>query len=327
MSKTAAATVLITGNTFPVRQKLAALGGVFNRAARGWDVPEKNADKAWALVGGKPAVTRAPADFAGFRPTGEQAALLSFVQASDKNLFIEAGAGCGKTTTALWILSHLSGKKCMLAFNRDIKADIEEKADATTEVATMNAFGFRALSAAFGKLDVDSDYAWTLFRADFGDETVSKDASYFARVKKLYDLCRSFLAASVDEALELVAGYEIDFSTTDGGDRSVAAAEYVVSLMARRADTSTPVVGIDFVDQLWLPVARGLAMPSYDVVVLDEAQDTAPVQVAMLRGCAERGARIIAVGDRRQAIYQFRGADARARSTTSSRRSTCACCR
>jgi superfamily I DNA/RNA helicase len=197
----------------------------------------------------------------------------------------------------------------MLAFNRDIKRDIEEKADAATEVATMNAFGFRALCGAFGRLDVDSDYAWALFRADFGDDTVSRDATYFGRVKKLYDLCRSFLASTTDEAAEIAVTYEVEFTDDDGTDRAEEAYAYVLGLMARRADRSTPVVGIDFLDQLWLPVARKLPMPKYDVVVLDEAQDTAPVQVAMLEGCADRGARIIAVGDRRQAIYQFRGAD------------------
>lgn len=44
-------TVLITGNTFPVKESLKALGGRWNAAAKGWDVPADKADEAKALVG------------------------------------------------------------------------------------------------------------------------------------------------------------------------------------------------------------------------------------------------------------------------------------
>jgi hypothetical protein len=43
-------TVLITGNTYPVRGLLSALGGGWNGAAKGWNVPEDRADEARAIV-------------------------------------------------------------------------------------------------------------------------------------------------------------------------------------------------------------------------------------------------------------------------------------
>jgi hypothetical protein len=43
-------TVLITGNTFPVKDKLKALGGRWNPEAKGWDVPADKAEEAKALV-------------------------------------------------------------------------------------------------------------------------------------------------------------------------------------------------------------------------------------------------------------------------------------
>lgn len=56
-------TVLVTGNTYPVRDALVALGGRWDGTAKGWRVPAAKADAARALVAG--AGPKAPA-----RPTG-----------------------------------------------------------------------------------------------------------------------------------------------------------------------------------------------------------------------------------------------------------------
>lgn len=40
----------ITGNTYPVKEQIKALGGRWNRDAQGWDVPDNRADEARALV-------------------------------------------------------------------------------------------------------------------------------------------------------------------------------------------------------------------------------------------------------------------------------------
>jgi hypothetical protein len=50
---------LITGNTYPHRLALRALGGRWNAIAQGWEVPAEVAEQARALVAG-PAERRAP---------------------------------------------------------------------------------------------------------------------------------------------------------------------------------------------------------------------------------------------------------------------------
>ena len=40
----------ITGNTYPVKEKLKALGGTWNSAAQGWNVPDNHAEAARAIV-------------------------------------------------------------------------------------------------------------------------------------------------------------------------------------------------------------------------------------------------------------------------------------
>ena len=47
-------TILITGNTYPVKDQIKALGGRWNAASKGWMVPEEKASQARALVSGAP---------------------------------------------------------------------------------------------------------------------------------------------------------------------------------------------------------------------------------------------------------------------------------
>jgi superfamily I DNA/RNA helicase len=67
----------------------------------------------------------------------------------------------------------------------------------------------------------------------------------------------------------------------------------------------------DFDDWLWWPaiMAREVAWPSFNCVLLDEVQDFNRCQLIIVQELAKRGAKIIAVGDKNQAIYRFRGAD------------------
>jgi hypothetical protein len=44
--------MLITGNTYPHRATLRAMGGDWNAAKKGWEVPEERAEEARALVAG-----------------------------------------------------------------------------------------------------------------------------------------------------------------------------------------------------------------------------------------------------------------------------------
>jgi superfamily I DNA/RNA helicase/RecB family exonuclease len=60
------------------------------------------------------------------------------------------------------------------------------------------------------------------------------------------------------------------------------------------------------------PVSKRELQNRYRVVVVDEYQDTDPLQVEILQNLVSRDACLIAVGDPDQSIYGFRGADSRA---------------
>ncbi len=67
---------------------------------------------------------------------------------------------------------------------------------------------------------------------------------------------------------------------------------------------------IDFEDMVYLPLILKCRFWRHGVVMIDEAQDTNPARRALVRALVRKGGRVIAVGDRRQAIYGFTGADA-----------------
>ena len=66
---------------------------------------------------------------------------------------------------------------------------------------------------------------------------------------------------------------------------------------------------IDFDDMIYLPLIRGLKFWKYRWVFIDEAQDTNPARRALVRAMLAPGGRVVAVGDRHQAVYGFTGAD------------------
>jgi len=69
---------------------------------------------------------------------------------------------------------------------------------------------------------------------------------------------------------------------------------------------------IDFDDMVYLPVVLGLRGHKYDIVFIDELQDTNRTQIELALMMVKPGGKIIGVGDRNQSIYGFRGADVNA---------------
>jgi superfamily I DNA/RNA helicase len=67
---------------------------------------------------------------------------------------------------------------------------------------------------------------------------------------------------------------------------------------------------IDFDDMLYMPLLDNVRFFQIDWALVDEAQDTNPVRRELIRRMLKPTGRLIAVGDPRQAIYGFTGADA-----------------
>lgn len=66
---------------------------------------------------------------------------------------------------------------------------------------------------------------------------------------------------------------------------------------------------IDFADMVYLPLRLNWIYGMYDLVCIDEAQDMNAGQLELARRICKPKGRIVVIGDDRQAIYGFRGAD------------------
>jgi len=60
---------------------------------------------------------------------------------------------------------------------------------------------------------------------------------------------------------------------------------------------------------IWLPLVLNLPQRKFDRVFVDETQDLNAAQIELALRAVKADGRILAVGDPRQAIYRFRGAD------------------
>lgn len=250
-----------------------------------------------------------------FEPSAHQIAVRQFVAEGKGNAVVNAVAGSGKTTTILWACEAIpKGKTCLfLCFNKSVATELAKKAPPGVKAATLNAIGHRLLSQHFadehGKLNLDPRKTEQLYREHCAEHDHSESARLngvvamrlVRQIKALGLFGPTLTRAAMDAALDELRT-EVDGATAD---RTIVKRLAFELTNLSLDDTKT----FDFDDQLWMPVAKNLPGPLYDWIVVDEAQDLSPVQLMLVRRLLRRDGRLLAVGDERQAIYGFRGAD------------------
>lgn len=263
-----------------------------------------------------------------FVPSRYQTDIFRFIDdVNAGNAVVEAVAGSGKTTTLVHALSHVKPdvKAAFLAFNKHIAKTLKDKQEAGEipahiQVRTVHSLGMANLTRAFKPSAdfVDSDKLSTIMN---GFPQLSRDrylpsdirAANIARrqfVSQLVSLCKGTMVNALTESLNTTALYamiEHYGIEADGfGDAELSLVPEILRLCATNVNV------IDFDDMVWLPVQLGIELEKFDLLLVDEAQDLNAVQIELiLRSLAPNG-RIIAVGDRHQSLYGFRGADTEA---------------
>jgi DNA helicase-2/ATP-dependent DNA helicase PcrA len=232
------------------------------------------------------------------------------------NIVVLARAGSGKTTTVVEAMKYVpKGRKILfVAFNKRIQEELASRVPAGVEAKTLHALGLRAVKAVFPRIQVDADaeapviadaiddaYRAARPRLGFAPDTAHDPTAKndLHAVKKLTSLAKNTLAETVEE----IGGLMVDHDIWPGylTEEEIAAAVKSVLDTTRK-----PGKAMSFDDMVWLPVVLGLAVPKYDVLFVDEAQDLNQTQIALIQMACK--GRIVAVGDDRQAIYGFRGA-------------------
>lgn len=254
-----------------------------------------------------------------FTPSPYQRAVLEFLLHERGHAFVEAVAGAGKTSTLTWLAEELQSRYpriIILAFNRHIKEEISgiiKTCGLSAECATIHALGRRILASTYkGKLP---------------DK---------ANGKKYYQLCQNYLMeesfrtglAIVSQTLTTQLADLVNFarntltpldersllSMVDHYDLQVDEEVWEilwrgVEVVIREGAKQFQQTGDhDFGDMVFLPTYLKLSAPQFGLIMVDEAQDLNEAQRATVVLCA-KSARLLFVGDRRQAIMGFSGAD------------------
>lgn len=277
-----------------------------------------------------PANDAAPAPVAAEAPAGRtwsvfQTAIFADASEGSGDTVVQARAGTGKTTTILEMLRHIPASVRVLpgykpgdeprpgvllcAFNGSIKDEIASRVERDgirgVEVSTIHSFGFGALRYAFKGIQLDKGgrKVGTIIVSLVGDHPDRNE--YRSALKKLVSLAKGMLAETEEQITEIANSFpELAPWTIEP-----AFARDAVTVLARcKADTRV----CDFDDMVWMPVVHRLRTRQFPRVIVDETQDLNRAQIELVKMARARGGRICAVGDDRQAIYGFRGADSRA---------------
>lgn len=235
------------------------------------------------------------------------------------NLVVIARAGSGKTTTIVEAMQHVPRGASILycCFGREDRKHLASVVPPGTQARTLNSVGYEAVRAAWGRsVKTDRDAGLDILGASLAVayEDILQDGgridasgrlakSDLSAARRLLSLAKNCLCSMPDEIAELADEHDVS-----GGNLECDELASVVSasLVASREPRPT----INFDDQLWLPVVNGLPLPRYDFVFVDEVQDLNACQVELVKALCE--GRMVAVGDDRQAIYDFRGASSTA---------------
>jgi superfamily I DNA/RNA helicase len=258
-----------------------------------------------------------------FKPSKYQQALFDWIVKGKGSAIVEAVAGSGKTTSMVQALKLIDPKKSILflAFNKSIAEELKSRAPSYVNCMTMNSLGHRAVMKQFGRLTLETRKTSIILREMVADGTVSKmelDLNW-GPISKLISVAKS--AGLVPKSLpelnsllpdtaetwdQLIAYYDIEFANDLDAGSKERVLDIVRMALTRSIEQTTT---IDFNDQLYFPVIYNLPLPQNDWVLVDEAQDISAIQRVLLTKSLKPKGRLIAVGDPKQAIYAFRGAD------------------
>jgi DNA helicase-2/ATP-dependent DNA helicase PcrA len=242
-----------------------------------------------------------------------QAAVYANVASGCGNTVVCARAGSGKTTTIMGALSSVPAglTVALFAFNKGIATELASRAPKGVEVKTLHAHGFSACRRSFPGVKVNENKTREICVDLFGEAPSpgSPEDPIRSRYPSICDLvskAKDTLVGRDDlEGLDaLIDAFDLDAPTEDADRKAFVAA--AMRVLVRSSEVTTCV---DFGDMCWLPVVLSLRVWAFDRVFVDETQDLSPSQIELLLMCVRRGGRICAVGDDRQAIYGFRGAD------------------
>ena len=236
---------------------------------------------------------------------------LAVVESDAPILKVNAVAGSGKTTTLIELAAHYKHSKILyLAYNKSVAVEMREKAKArelsNLTVHTIHALAYRHANGRSYELENDlsewrllDHYVPATFRGTESGMVFAwllKDIVNFYLNAELTGLDADLLAAY---AAITMPGEEAQALLEGRGDEMIGLVRNILSDMKNRL---APAVH-DFYLKMFQFTKTVL---NYDIILVDEAQDTSGVMQSIINRQAH--AQRIFVGDSYQQIYAFRHA-------------------
>jgi DNA helicase-2/ATP-dependent DNA helicase PcrA len=234
-------------------------------------------------------------------------------QGGKKNLLVRARAGTGKTTTIIEAIERdkTHGKILLAAFNKVIAEELKNRLkNPRAQARTLHSMGNYFCTKNWGRaLKIDESRGRRIVRKLVEGSGTSPEV--IKLITKLAGLGKNIAPFATEEKLIEIA-YDFELLPPEEGDATWTV-EDIAGTAAEAMKAAAENDGtIDYDDMIWLPVRKHWVFPFMDLVVIDEAQDMNATQLSLAMGLCKRGGNIVVVGDDRQAIYGFRGADSNA---------------
>ena len=258
-------------------------------------------------------------------PSSHQEAIFRFVEQGSGHGVIMATAGSGKSTTLVEVAHRLpkNTRACFLAFNTSAAQQLKDRLPAHVTARTVHALGLKTLATSIKgrKLArvhprkyqelVKARLRNTEENYRVSSQTASQAVHY---LRELTHYARVNLAQETDRGVleRLARTYHL---------RPPDQPELVSNLHAQLWEILHDGVALaleglyDYTDMIHAPLVADLSPTQhFDMVCVDEAQDLSPMQLEFILRLPCPSGRLLFVGDPKQAIYGFAGADTRAMS-------------
>lgn len=256
----------------------------------------------------------------------QQQGFLDWAKSGTGSCVLIAVAGAGKTTVLLAAGEAMQGGIAYVAYNKDIVEETKGKLAERgidwkkMQAGTAHSFGFSALKKQLGDVKVDGYKVANILDGVFSHAAEEMDVKmlelkkYQSNIQQLVSLAKQGIfgignSDHENEAAWFAIADHHDIFDFDDDDKKPPVERIVQLAMKTLQLSNANDEVVDFDDMIYLPLLYRARFWQFDVVMVDEAQDTNRARRALVRAMVKRGGRVIAVGDPAQAIYGFTGAD------------------
>lgn len=246
------------------------------------------------------------------------------------NMFISALAGCAKTFTLVELTKYTNDYSVFLAFNKVIQQELENKiTNPRFKTYTFNGLGYLIMMRNSNeknpnlKITLDKFKTQNIVREVLSSNMIEFDKLSFDTKSTLIDEFSSLFdigkAKFVDfndkkEILNIIQSYNL--FEKDNAQMPKNIFDYIKLIDMINMEQFDENGLISFGDQLYITLKK-LFLKEWNVppfllfqnIFVDEAQDLNRCQQLLIKFIQRKNARIIAVGDKNQAIYAFNGSD------------------